>query len=580
MGETARVPGVDVARGEKILGSLAAERLIRPEDVRPASLATLADLAAVHSEAYLARTAEATHLGHIFGLEAHDVDVDPVLISQRRQVGGTIEAARWAAKIASRVAFNVGGGFHHAEPELGGGFCVYNDVAIAIASLRAGGFDAPIAIVDLDFHQGDGNITTFANDETVFTYSIHGSIWSHAEAVADEQHLLPSGTTDEAYLEKLADTLPTTLSRVRPRLIFYIAGNDVLAGDRLGELALTRAGVLARDRSVIEMARERMCSVAVTLGGGYSDDAWRATADFVRWLLTDEVHVTEKPVRDTGRRYAEIARQLDPADLTRSDDDLDFGLTEADLMGDLTGPRSHSRLLDFYSRHGVELAMERYGISDEVRARGFHDIRLELDPSDPQWQRLAAYATKHDEEHLLVDMVLRRVTRPAPEGLSPNDALQLLYIEWMLLQNPTEDFSLRQPPWPGQSHPGLGIGEKIMLMLFQGAQRLGLDGLAHHPSRYHIAFIGGERSRFLDPAIQGRFEAIREAFADMDLADAAWKMENEELRWSDGEPVEWTPEDMVVPASERFETYLSSDHYLAPCAEAREGARKRGFVVK
>jgi hypothetical protein len=80
MGETARVPGVDVARGEKILGSLAAERLIRPEDVHPAALATLADLAAVHSDAYLARTAEAAHLGHIFGLEEHDVDVDPILV--------------------------------------------------------------------------------------------------------------------------------------------------------------------------------------------------------------------------------------------------------------------------------------------------------------------------------------------------------------------------------------------------------------------------------------------------------------------------------------------------------------------
>ena len=119
-----------------------------------------------------------------------------------------------------------------------------------------------------------------------------------------------------------------------------------------------------------------------------------------------------------------------------------------------------------------------------------------------------------------------------------------------------------------------------MLMLFQGARRLELDGLAHHPSRYHIAFIGSGQFFFLDPAIQGRFEALREVLAPLDLTEAAWKMERGEVRWSDGEPVSWIAEDIVVPASERLFAYLGSRHYQEPRAAALDAARERGIVLR
>ena len=579
LGETARVPGVEVARGEKILGSLGAAGLIGPKQVRPAPLVALADLAKVHSDAYLAKTAQPEYLGRIFGLEAHDVEVDPVLIAQRRQVGGTAEAAMWAVRRSDRVAFNIGGGFHHAEPEAGGGFCVYNDIAVAIAILREDGFDAPIAIVDLDYHQGNGNIVTYEHDETVFTYSIHGSVWSHVEAAADSQFLLPSEVDDEAYMKVLRDTLTAALERMVPKLIFYVSGNDVLAEDRLGEFMLTRKGVLERDCFVIELARQHGCPAVVTLGGGYSDDAWRSSTDFIRWLLTDEAAITEEPKKSLFEQYTQIAQELDPYDLQRPSGD--FTITEEDLYGDLTGSRAHStRILDYYSRHGLEFAIEKYGLAETIRARGFTDLRLDIDPADPERQHLTVHAKKDGEEHLLVDQVLRRVKRPAPEGLEPPEDLTFLYIEWMMLQNPTANFSLRDPQWPGQDHPGLGIGEPTMHMLFQGAQRLGLDGLAHHPSRYHIAFIGGGQSFFLDPELQGRFEAIREVLGPLDLSEAAWKMERGEVYWGDGERIEWIPEDIVIPASERFFAYLGSRHYQEPRAAALEAARARGIVLE
>ncbi len=576
--QTARVPGIEVARGEKILGALAAEGLIDGKQVRSAPPIALADLALAHADFYLDRTARPEYLGRIFGLEAHDIDVDPVLMSQRRQVGGTVAAARWAALHEDRVGFNIGGGFHHAEPEAGAGFCVYNDVATAIALLRASGFEAKIAIVDLDYHQGNGNVVTFEEDRTVLTYSIHGSVWSHVEAAQDVQFVLPSGTDDETYLDTLRETLPPALDQIEPGLIFYIAGNDVLAGDRLGEFALSRQAVLTRDRFVVDCAKKRRSPVVVTLGGGYSDRAWHASSDFIRWLLTDEESVSEEPEKSMYERYAQIAQDLSPRELQRASDE--FELTEADLMGDLIGPRYKStRMLDFYSRHGIEFALEKYGVSREIRERGFTDPRLSVDPTDPERQHLTLHAKKGGAEHLLVDLVLRRVSRAAPEGLVPPDDLRLLYIEWMLLQNPTEEFSLRAPQWPGQDHPGLGSGEQTMHMLFQAAKRLELDAVAHHPSRYHIAFLGAEQSFFLDPELQGRFEAIREVLAPLDLAEAAWKMERQEVRWGDGEPVTWIPEDLIFPVSERLLAYLGSPHYQEPRRAALERARERGIVV-
>ena len=579
LGETARVPGIEVERSEKILGSLGAEGLLRPKLVRGAPLIALADLGKVHAERYLERTAQPEYLGRIFGLESHDIDVDPVLIAQRRQVGGTVEAARWAIKRSSRVAFNVGGGFHHAEPEAGAGFCVYNDVAVAIAVLREEGFEAPIAIIDLDYHQGNGNIVTYENDKSVFTYSIHGSVWSHVEGAFDEQFLLPSQVDDEGYLSALRDSLPKLLDEVAPGLLFYVAGNDVLKEDRLGDFQLSRQGVLERDRTVIELARQHDCPVVVTLGGGYSDDAWRASSDFIRWLLTDEVLVTEDHGKSLFEQYTQIAQELDPYELQRPSGE--FAITEEDLYGDLMAPRSRStRLLDYYTRHGLEFALERYGLGNEIRSRGFSELRLEIDPDDPERQHVTVHATKEGEEHLLVDQVLRRVKRDAPEGLDPPDELEFLYIEWMMLQDPTEDFSLRHPQWPGQDHPGLGVGEQTMLMLFKGAQRLELDGLMHHPSRYHIAFIGGGQSFFLDPELQGRFEAIRDVLAPLELSEAAWKMERGEVCWGDGDPIEWIPEDVVIPASDRFFAYLGSRHYQEPRMAAREAATARGIVLE
>lgn len=578
LADTARVLGLDPNRGEKILARVTHTLSLDPNHIRAARLATVTELTSVHPRKYLEQTTQPSYLARVFGLEAHDIDVEAMLTAQRLQVGATVDASVWATEDSDRVAFHVGGGFHHAEPESGMGFCVYNDVAIAVAQLRKRGFDANIAIVDLDYHQGNGNIIAFEKDRSVLTYSIHGANWTHIEAVSDEQHLLPSGVGDAAYLDTLRDTLPKALREHRPKLVFYVAGNDVMRGDRLGEFDLTGEGVLARDRLVTDTVRECGASMVVTLGGGYSGDAWRPSADFLRWLLTDDAVVTTVEPENLMVATARIARALSPEDLQRETGD--FQITEADLMGDLASPqRQARRILDYYTNHGVEFALEEYGLMDDLRERGFDPLRLNIDPSDADRQRMSLHGAKDGAEHLLVELLVRQATAPAPKSMGDVPDLRFLSIEWMMLQNPTEPFSLRRPKLPGQSHPGLGVGERLMNMMLQAAKRLELDGVSHHPSRYHIAFIGAGQFIFLDPAIQGRFEALRGVLIELDLAEAAWKMEHSEIVDAKGDPIEWEPEVCVVPVSDRMFEHFTGAAYQSAKNAARDAALERGIRV-
>ncbi|MEM7135204.1 MAG: histone deacetylase [Myxococcota bacterium] len=576
LAETARTLGLDPRRSEKIVGCATGRLRLPPGVIRLPHVATVAELSSVHPHRYLDQTNHPSYLGRVFGLPTEDIDAEPLITSQRRQVGATIEAARWVVEKRGRVGFQAGGGFHHAEPEAGMGFCVYNDIAVAIAQLRSAAFGDPIAIVDLDFHQGNGNIVAFENDETVLTYSIHGSQWTHTEAVSDAQYLLPSGAKDAEYLETLRNTLPDALRSHGPALVFYVAGNDILRDDLLGEFELTGEGVFERDRCVAEATRACDASLVVTLGGGYSRDAWRPSADFLHWLLTDEVIVSTPEPENLTVHCARVADALSPLDLQRESGD--FSLTEEDLMGDLAGPtRQSRRLLDYYTSHGVEFVLEEYGLMDELRELGFEEPRLSMDPSDPQRQRVSMHGHKDGEEHLLVELLVGLSTRSAPAGVEPGQDLRFLSIEWMMLQNPTESFSLRRPQLPGQTHPGLGVGERLMNMLLQAARRLELDGISHNPSRYHIAFIGASQFIFLDPVLQGRFEALRAALGDMDLAEAAWLMERGEVVDGEGQRIEWAPEVCVVPVGERMFQYFASAGYQEAKAEARNEAEVRGI---
>ena len=186
-------------------------------------------------------------------------------------LGGTIEAARRA--LVHGVAFNIAGGTHHAFRARGEGFCLLNDQAAAAAWLLA---NVPtvrnVLIVDLDVHQGNGTAAIFADEPRVFTFSMHGARNYPARKETSDLDLpLPEGTTDTTYLKLLAETLPRLLDEVQPDFVFYLAGVDVLATDKLGHLALSREGCRRRDELVLGLCHRHHLPVVVCMGGGYSE---------------------------------------------------------------------------------------------------------------------------------------------------------------------------------------------------------------------------------------------------------------------------------------------------------------------
>ena len=186
-------------------------------------------------------------------------------------LGGTIEAARQA--LVHGVAFNIAGGTHHAFRARGEGFCLLNDQAAAAAWLLA---NAPtvqkILIVDLDVHQGNGTAAIFQHEPRVFTFSMHGARnYPARKEISDLDLPLPEGTNDVSYLKLLNETLPRLLDEVQPDFVFYLAGVDVLATDKLGHLALTREGCRRRDELVLGLCHRYCLPVVVCMGGGYSE---------------------------------------------------------------------------------------------------------------------------------------------------------------------------------------------------------------------------------------------------------------------------------------------------------------------
>jgi acetoin utilization deacetylase AcuC-like enzyme len=194
-------------------------------------------------------------------------------VSLRAQLatGGTVLAARLA--LLNGIACNSAGGSHHARRAQGAGFCTFNDVAVATLVLLAEGAVQNILIVDLDVHQGDGTADILGDEPRVFTFSMHGERNYPVRKIASDLDVaLPDGTGDAAYLERLSGILPDLSAGARWDLVFYNAGVDVHAEDRLGRLSLSDDGLRARDETVIHHFRLLGIPVCGVIGGGYSTD--------------------------------------------------------------------------------------------------------------------------------------------------------------------------------------------------------------------------------------------------------------------------------------------------------------------
>lgn len=183
--------------------------------------------------------------------------------------GGSILAGRRA--LSDGFAANLGGGFHHAFPEHGEGFCLLHDVAIAIRRLQAEQAIRTAMIVDTDVHQGNGTAAIFEGDGTVFTFSIHQeNNYPYPKPPSNIDVDLPDGIADADYLARLEAHLVRAFAHFQPDLLFYLAGADPYRDDQLGGLALTLDGLQKRDRLVLDMARRHALPAAIALAGGYA----------------------------------------------------------------------------------------------------------------------------------------------------------------------------------------------------------------------------------------------------------------------------------------------------------------------
>jgi acetoin utilization deacetylase AcuC-like enzyme len=183
--------------------------------------------------------------------------------------GGSILAGQSALR--DGFGCNLGGGFHHAYPSHGEGFCAIHDVAIAIRRLQADGAVGRAMVIDTDVHHGNGTAAIFRNDKTVFTLSIHqeNNYPAHKPESTVDLHMWDRAD-DEEYLNVLLPAVAVGLEEFRPDIVFYVGGADPYCEDQLGGLCLTKQGLMARDRKVFEEARKRGIPVATTLAGGYA----------------------------------------------------------------------------------------------------------------------------------------------------------------------------------------------------------------------------------------------------------------------------------------------------------------------
>jgi len=554
---------MDPLRGERILGALEEAGLLDRDLLSEPRPASLENLLRVHTPEYLHAVQEADALTRIRGVEVPAREVEATLDLQRLMTGGTIQATRLAMRTGG-IAVHLGGGFHHAAPDSGIGFCVFNDVAVAVRRLRSRGFSEPVLVVDLDLHDGNGTRRIFADDPTVHTFSIHNDHWGETEAVASTSIALGTDVGDALFLSTLRETLPRVFADVRPGLVVYLAGTDSADDDPVGNWRLTGRGLLERDRLVTALAREneRGLPMVVVLAGGYGRHAWRYTARFLLWLASGrEIEPVEEETLAL-RRFRRLGRDLRHAEAV--DDGLPFSLTEEDLAGLMPGAVRSSRFLGYFSRNSVELLLERAGVLPQLRARGFRTLRIGLEGRDGQGQTLRIRSEDRPDE-LLVEL-RAELSRSAVAGM------EVIAVDWLLLQNPREPFSERRPRLPGQQHPGLGLLRDFMGWLVVVCETHGLDGVFFVAAHYHVAMQSRRLVRPLHPADEARLRSIAAALGGVPLSDATSAVEEGRLvDSSTGRPVDWRPISTVLPVSERLRARVGGPDYEE--AAAQESAR-------
>ena len=275
---------LDILKYKKIRDKLVNEKLVKRTKILKPYMVSYEDISLVHTKSYVNQIKDPLNVARILNL-GHVSPWDSYVLEYFRVVtGGTVLAAAYALH-SGGIVFNLGGGFHHARPDKGAGFCLINDIAIAIQKMRKKGKAQKFVIIDLDYHQGDGNLVTFKEDADVYTFSIHASSWETTDKEHNFDGLISSEFSWQQYKDLLENSLTNLCKEFKPDLVFYIAGSDPYEKDTLCDMKLSRDEMFERNMYIFSKINSLKIPFVITAGGGYGPDSWEIYYDFIRAAL-------------------------------------------------------------------------------------------------------------------------------------------------------------------------------------------------------------------------------------------------------------------------------------------------------
>lgn len=286
-----------IKKFELVRDKLLAEKTLQSSEIAEPQPAEIEDVLLVHTDDYVARLKNGT----LTNKEIRRLGLPWSESLVRRSFlacSGTVSAARYALR--HDVSSNLAGGTHHAFPDRGEGFCVLNDVAVAIRVLQREKLAERFLVIDCDVHQGNGTAFIFQNEAEIFTFSIHGAKnYPLFKEVSTLDIELPDRTGDKEFLETLEEALPRIFLH-DPDIVFYLGGADPFENDKLGRLGLTIEGLRRRDETVLRFAKERQVPIVTTMSGGYAKD------------INDTVEIHCNTIRAVKKVFAETQTRKAP----------------------------------------------------------------------------------------------------------------------------------------------------------------------------------------------------------------------------------------------------------------------------
>lgn len=542
---TGPVP-LDPHRASNVLAYLLSEKLVDWPQVLTPRLASIRKLRLVHSDEHLATLSNPSSMATVFGQVSDDALLERVFALQRHYVGGTLLAVNHAVS-QNRHVVHLGGGLHHAHPGRAHGFCLFNDVAIAVRNLRRRGDQRRIAIIDLDYHDGDGTRDCLATDDQVRNVSLHAVDFDYIRPANARAIELGTEVSLKVYLQKLEEEL-AVVRAWEPELIIYVNGVDVAEDDPLGSWKFDSNAIAMRDQALFTMLESLpLPPPCVTLlSGGYGSNAWKHVAYSLALLISGVAH---EPSSGHVMALARLSQKRRTHDPISESQELTF--SEEDLGGASSVRRPQRRFLGYYTQTMLEFSLERYEVLERLRKLGYSrpEVRVSLGAPMGDTLRVVNVRQAGDEE-LLAEVTVRRDSQVVK-------GYDVLYIEWLMLQHPRS--TMFRALLPGQRHTGLGMsGEALGLLVFV-AQRLNLDGLAFTPSHFHLAKLASHSMSFVDDDARQRFERLVELTSGMPLGDASTALaQGTLLDPRTGSPAVFTPAVMVMPLNDGLRRQLTS----------------------